>query len=1136
MRPHSAPLLLLIAAALVHVGLDCAGRPVEIVSPSNGTTVTTFTFPVEIRLGSVVPAADVEVTLNGEPLALSEAEPGVLRTSVPPGDPLRDVNVLHVAVPATPGGGALRAQSRFVYGPPKARARVVTDSDVDRRDQGDAGTGLDLLERLRDRGLGGLPGPAPLPSGPLAHAAAGDFLLANAEAHFVVQGPDKRDLHSVGQYGGNLIDAALRSKPGLESFFEITPSVNIETVINATRVEILNDGQNGLPALVRACGPDDLIDYINASTQVEEVSGGAAGLPAGVDDQDHEVEGCTEYALEPGSTSVRLETTIFNHESEDLGLFVGDYVNGMGELELWTPPADPAAFLPGFGSGLGEILVTDEMDILSYFGFSGVEGVSYFRVGEPIPGATSGDTSFTTSGVSVVLSGTSVIMALVGLGEPGLVVPANGQASWVRHFGVGDGSGADATRLALDVLAPDLEPARVEGCVRVDPGDPRPAPGARITAGPGGTLDSVVGTWVADEEGCFSGELAPGTYGFAAARPGTPFEGGGPTPQVRNVLLEAGANPPLEFVLPATGRLVVESLDAEGLPIPARVSVVGFDPSPEPIIPFSLAIVQQDTGTFRDITRDALPFGITAIAYTGADGRAALDLEPGDYEVFVSRGTEYSLFRQRITSSPGDTERVTAQIARVLDTAGFVSSDHHVHLINSPDSRIGKVRRVLQFAGEGVENLIATDHDARTDLDGTIEELGVGPWLHSAVGEEITTFDYGHFNAYPLGVDPDRPSGGSVDWAGAAPAGEDFPSFGNFVLPPAEIFAAVPAQRARSGVLLNPSPHVVTQINHIGSHFRPLKIDTTLEPPRSLLTAEEALARRLDPSVGNFFHPFPALELWNGSTRNAQREFLFERLGIWFNHLNQGLRTTFIADTDTHTFLDLRTAGARSWTAASTDRPAEISDEELGAAVLAGRATGGQGIYVQTVLRQVADPDNAAHLGLGGSTELDTGGDPEVVLEIDVQAPVWAEFDTIRIYANAATFATGSNGAVPVDFTAAATQVLRRGEHFVLPPPVEVAPDVPGAQRQELHLEVPFTLTEDTWFVVVVRGSDGVSQPMFPAFPADLRREDNTSLEDLLDGNLGEQGVLALGATNALYANVDGVPGFDPPGVQLFQP
>ena len=79
-------------------------------------------------------------------------------------------------------------------------------------------------------------------------------------------------------------------------------------------------------------------------------------------------------------------------------------------------------------------------------------------------------------------------------------------------------------------------------------------------------------------------------------------------------------------------------------------------------------------------------------------------------------------------------------------------------------------------------------------------------------------------------------------------------------------------------------------------------------PPRSFLTDDEKIERRLDPAAGGVYAPFPALELWNGSTRGAQTEFLDGRIGIWMNHLNQGLPTTAIADTDTHTFRNLRSA------------------------------------------------------------------------------------------------------------------------------------------------------------------------------------------------------------------------------------
>ena len=52
---------------------------------------------------------------------------------------------------------------------------------------------------------------------------------------------------------------------------------------------------------------------------------------------------------------------------------------------------------------------------------------------------------------------------------------------------------------------------------------------------------------------------------------------------------------------------------------------------------------------------------------------------------------------------------------------------------------------------------------------------------------------------------------------------------------------------------------------------------------------------------------------------------------------------------------------------------------------------------------------------------------------------------------------------------------------------------------------------------------------MFPVFSADLQQAGNTTLANLIDGNLGQGGVTALGVTNALYADVDGNSQFDAP-------
>jgi hypothetical protein len=105
----------------------------------------------------------------------------------------------------------------------------------------------------------------------------------------------------------------------------------------------------------------------------------------------------------------------------------------------------------------------------------------------------------------------------------------------------------------------------------------------------------------------------------------------------------------------------------------------------------------------------------------------------------------------------------------VLDTTGFISSDYHVHQVNSPDSRVALGTRAISFAAEGVENLVATDHDAITDMTPAIAARGLSAFLSSTIGEEVTTFDYGHFNSYPQGEDPTRVSNGATDWGGAAP-------------------------------------------------------------------------------------------------------------------------------------------------------------------------------------------------------------------------------------------------------------------------------------------------------------------------------------------------------------------------------
>jgi hypothetical protein len=1136
-----------LAAAVVSALGSC--RPsVRIHRPADGAVVETCAVEVVVGARGFVDSAALRAELNGLPIEFeARNRGGRFLSATVAGAPLARDNTLVVTLP---GDSEPVAVVSFEHAPPEPRARRISHRS-------------DLLE------------------GPLAHGQVGDWLLENCRSRFVVQDARRRDLHSIGQYGGNVIDAERVGREGRDQFFELQPSLNVETVVNVQHVEIVNDGRNGDPAILRACGPDDLLDYVNPSSIAADLG---FVFPEDADDNDQNIEACTEYALEAGKSHLRVETLVMNHDPDPVGLYVGDYVNGMGELEQWTPPS----------GAVGEIPVTvPRAAFQSFFGFGRGAGVDYSLVPVEIEGSRFPTSSFTTSGVTFVAQSHAILTILAFGFPPEFEVPgaSGGQPglnSFVRFFGVGDGSPSNAADLQREVLG--LPTGRIAGCVSLGGS---PAPGARVavrTINSEGATLGLASLFVTDDAGCYAGDVAPGSYAVSASVEGAPYQGGGLEPEVEEVTIALDETTSgVDFALPATGRLEVATLDERGRALPARVTVVGFDPSPEPVVRVNTDLagfgLDGVTGTFRDISKDPLPFGITHMAYTGEDGRVEFDLEPGTYQLLVSRGTEYSAFDREIEIHAGATTRATGRIARVIDSRGFISSDYHVHMLNSPDSRIALEERVLSFAGEGVDNIIATDHDALTDLAPVIRKLGLKRFVHSTVGEEITSFDYGHFNGYPQAVDPTRPSGGSTDWAGAAPPGRDFPSLGSFGLSPAGIDAAAREDPSNRGLA------TVVQVNHIDSHFAPLKIDTSLPGgPRSLLSDAEKQARRFCSAdvagscagVGDLFHPFAALEVWNGSTSGAQRDFLEERIGIWMNLLNQGYPTTAIADTDTHTFFTLRQAGARTWTPSHTDEPAGIDDREIGRAVESGKAVGGQGIYVQARLhataldgeeneeneeneekgkkrkkekkekkkkkeddddtrarRQSKDRTNTSRDSAGFGRRDDTllaVSDGEVDLEIHVQAPLWAPYDTIEIYTNASSCVAGRSGGVPVLFSALPERVLSAGSsdagnEFVIRE-LEDFPGLPGAGHRETRRTVRFSgLEADAWFVVVVKGTPGVSEPMFPVFASSLSQQ-NQTLEDLLDGNLGEGGVNALGFTNALYVDVD-VPsnGFDAPGV-----
>lgn len=179
----------------------------------------------------------------------------------------------------------------------------------------------------------------------------------------------QRNLFGIGQFGGQIIDADLvraPDDPERDSFEEWAFGINIENTAHYTNVSIVNDGSTGQPAVIRATGMDDLLDFLNPSSMIEAIG----AIPASCDDVDLPVEITTDYTLAPNDNYVTVETTIHNtDDTNPVETYITEFINGSGQVELFQS-----------GYGFGEALITTACALCNFVAWSGedqADGVSY---------------------------------------------------------------------------------------------------------------------------------------------------------------------------------------------------------------------------------------------------------------------------------------------------------------------------------------------------------------------------------------------------------------------------------------------------------------------------------------------------------------------------------------------------------------------------------------------------------------------------------------------------------------------------------------------------------------------------------------------------------------------------------------
>jgi hypothetical protein len=470
---------------------------------------------------------------------------------------------------------------------------------------------------------------------------------------------------------------------------------------------------------------------------------------------------------------------------------------------------------------------------------------------------------------------------------------------------------------------------RVEGTPEPDPttftpsveGGGEPA-GARVHVTD--TDGAYVTTVTADEAGAWSAGLEDGDYLATAVLDGHPV--------TRDVAFTAPGTVDLTIAQAATVTYTVE--DGEGAAVPAKIMF------------------------FPDVSPDALPAAFGETDWPGAAASYVFDpwsagsllLPPGDYTVVASRGYEYEIDEQAFTATAGEETVLDLVIEHSVDSTGMLCGDFHVHSMHSPDSSDPRGEKVCASAGEGVEILVSTDHEWVADYQPDIEAEGLQAWVRGVAGEELTTYDYGHFNVYPQTVREDRANNGAIDW---------------YYRDPTDVFGEVHTDP------LDP----VLQINH----------------PRSGTSLNGYfVAVGFDPDENTFSHPelwcpdFEALEVWNGESFAEQEEGTDKD---WFALVDMGLRFAAMGNSDTHHYVNTEIGYPRSCLVVGHDDPEALTNAVIRDTVKAMQVTVSGGILVTA--------EGPAAETYGEIVDAPSGtADFHVV----VQAPTWIDVQRLRVF------------------------------------------------------------------------------------------------------------------------------------------
>lgn len=601
-----------------------------------------------------------------------------------------------------------------------------------------------------------------------------------------------------------------------------------------------------------------------------------------------DIEVAIDYRLAPGAEHVEVSYVIRSERTFD---------RPTPQIIL----SIQSSRMPRFGPEQGFFLPNDET--LPFIGFADEDATSYAVEFLPEP-----------IGAPLEVSGAAVFIGGRVSMPPCAVTPTD---YYRLHVGGAGMSGLRAAMWRTEGTAVE----HLVGVVRDAEG--APAPGVRVHA------ESADGSAyftrdLTDAEGRYGLDVPSGVDArFSAWRRGEGVVGPVAGPDI---------------VLPATGTLEIAATDGAGAAIPVRVQTrpVGDTEPLEPDERFG------ELAGPRRRTHNVHP----------SSGLASLRVSPGTHRVIVSRGYEYEIFDSDVVVTAGASTVLDVALDRVVDTAGVMCADYHLHTNRSPDSPDSPELKLRGAAAEGVEIPCRSDHDWVTEWDSIALAEGLGDHVFGLTSLEITSPSWGHFGVVPA-EEQATPNRGAVPW---------------WEREPTALFADVYAMTTDPVLVINhPRFSGLGYFDFAG-----------YDPVTGMVSNADLWDDR-----------FRVIEVFNEASFDGSAEEVQD----WFSFLNRGVRMFAVGSSDSHEIVgqDWEVGYPRTCLRLGLDDTAALraggGEALVRDATRAGTFVVSGGIYIDAVARGDVRP--------GGEL---TGAMATESIAVRVQAASWIDVDTLEVY------------------------------------------------------------------------------------------------------------------------------------------